>query len=528
MESTVSSEEYFARRSESLLQLEKEGKIELYPHKFNVTIELQDFRETYNRVENGVTLEDVTESVTGRIETKRDSSRKLHFFTILNNNVSLQVMSNMAQYEKGEEDFVFINTLLKRGDIIGITGHPTRTKTGELTILAKNIILLSPCYHNLPFTDKLVDMETRHRNRYLDLIVNTRQNQIYRMRAKVIKFIRDYYDQRGYVEVETPMMNIIPGGANARPFITYHNDLHSNMFLRIAPELFLKQCVIGGLNRVYEIGKNFRNEGIDLTHNPEYTAIETYCAYDDFFDVMKTTEELLSTMVKELTGNFVIDYVLKNGEKCQIDFTPPFRRVPMMSSLEEILNITFPTDFTSPEMHEFLVNLLKEKNLTCIPATVPKMLDTLVGEYLEPMLINPGFITEHPQIMSPLAKWHRKTKGLTERFELFVAGRELCNAYTELNNPFVQRATFLSEQTGRDAGDDEAQMVDESFCVSLEYGLPPTAGWGMGIVRLVMLLTQQTSIMEVILFPTMKPLDREKLIQRQMGVHLLIVRVRGV
>jgi lysyl-tRNA synthetase, class II len=518
---------YTKQRVETLEALERDGKLECYPHKFQVTCELTEFRAKYEALTNGQHLETEKVSVTGRISAVRASSSKLVFYTIHSNGATLQVIANLALY--GDNDaahFELMTTVvLKRGDVIGVTGHPARSKSGEPSVMATRVLLLSPCLHNLPHPNTLDDLETRHRNRHLDMIVNQRVAETFRMRARIISFIRRFYDSRGYVEVETPMMNIIPGGANARPFVTHHNDLHTNMFLRIAPELYLKQLVVGGLDRVYEIGKNFRNEGIDKTHNPEYTAIETYCAYDDYEDVIRSTELLLSSMVKELTGDYVINYTVPGSDDGEtppvthrIDFTPPFARYPMIKTLEEKLGVQFPVDLTTPETNTFLRELLAERGLRCgEPLTTVRLLDKLVGEYIEPLLVNPGFITDHPQITSPLAKWHRAQKGLTERFELFVAGRELCNAYTELNNPHVQRQMFQSEAKSREAGDDESQPVDEAFCVALEYGLPPTAGFGMGIDRLCMLLTNQQRIAEVILFPTLKPLEREREAQKQMA-----------
>jgi lysyl-tRNA synthetase, class II len=514
-----SNRNYYKNRVEQLTS--NLNKFECYPHKFEVTFQLNEFREKFSNLKDNESIEDMILSVAGRIISKRSSSSKLFFFTIKGNGETLQIMSNFNLYENKEEFFELNDSILKRGDIVGVTGYPTRTKTGELSIVPKKLILLSPCYHNLPHPNTLTDIETRYRNKHLDLIVNDKIAPIFITRAKILKFIRNFYDSKGYIEVETPTLNILPGGANARPFITHHNDLHMNMFLRIAPELYLKQLVVGGLDKVYEIGKNFRNEGIDLTHNPEYTAIETYCAYVDYNDIMKSTEELLSSMVLEIKGTYIIDYILKDGTPCKIDFTPPFKRYSMIETLEEKLNVKFPIDLYSDETTQFLKDLLNKLNLKCgEPLTTVRLLDKLVGEYIEPLLINPGFITDHPQITSPLAKWHRSKPGMTERFELFIAGRELCNAYTELNNPFKQREMFLSEQKGRDEGDDEAQVLDEAFCTSLEYALPPTGGFGMGIDRLCMLLSNQSSIKEVILFPTMKPLDKEREAQKQMAASV--------
>ena len=508
---------YYELRKATMKKLQEKG-VNVYPHKFDVTSTIPDFRSKYNYLGKEQQVDADVLQVAGRIVWKRTASSKLFFYEISGDGEILQVLVNFKLY-KDQDNFSDINDwVLKRGDIIGVVGVPCRSKSGELSILAHTLQLLSPCYHNLPHPNKLTDPETRYRARYLDLITNSNVANIFRTRSKIIKFIRNFFDSRGYMEVETPTMNVLPGGATAKPFVTHYNALHANMFLRIAPELYLKQLVIGGLNKVYEIGKNWRNESSDVTHNPEYTAIETYCAYVDYNDLMESTEELLSSMVLEITGSYKVESVMKNGEKRVIDFTPPFRRFPMIETLEQRLNVTFPADLASEETSSFLKDLLLKLNVSCgEPLTTARMLDKLVGEYIECDLINPGFITEHPQIMSPLAKWHRSKPGLTERFELFAAKFEICNSYTELNDPFKQRECFMSEKKGKDDGDDEAQPVDEPFCVALEHALPPTGGWGMGIDRLTMLLTGQSSIKEVILFPALKLTDSEKEAQKQLA-----------
>ncbi|KAL5115261.1 lysyl-tRNA synthetase [Pleosporales sp. CAS-2024a] len=505
-------DQYFEIRSHRINALRKSKDPNPYPHKFHATNQLPAFLRDYAHLKKGETEPDKEIRMGLRVITQRSASSSLHFYVCKAEGKSVQVMCQL-QESKADVPFSQQHEHIQRGDIIGVIGYPGRTSPkkggeGELSIFAREVILLAPSLRMLPtehFGYK--DQEQRYRNRHLDLIMNDSTRNTFITRTKIVKYIRKYLDDRGFLEVQTPMMNKIAGGATAKPFKTYHNELDMELYLRIAPELYLKQLVVGGLERVYEMGRQFRNEGIDLTHNPEFTTCEFYQAYADYEDVLAMTEEMVSGMVKEITGSYQTKFHTQSGEVMEVNWQRPWKRVNMIPALEEAVGEKFPpaNELHTKEANEFLQRILKKVNVDCSePRTNARMIDKLVGEYLESAAINPTFIVGHPEVI------HRDIPGLCERFEAFVCTKEICNAYTELNDPFDQRLRFEEQANQKDQGDDEAQLVDETFCQALEYGLPPTGGWGLGLDRMTMFLTDNYSIKEVLLFPFMKDVVEEK------------------
>ncbi|KAI9665819.1 MAG: lysyl-tRNA synthetase [Bathelium mastoideum] len=511
-EKDLTPNQYFEIRSRAINKLRENHQPNPYPHKFHVNTDLREFLKKYKDLKTGEHLKDVEVRIGARIYTKRESGANLRFYDVRAEGARIQIMCQ-SQESTSEVPFIEQHEHLRRGDIIGIKGYPGRTSPknraeGELSIFAQEVVLLSPCLHQLPSEHYgFKDQEQRHRRRYLDLIINDNTRNTFITRSKIIRYVRSFFDERDFVEVETPMMNQIAGGATAKPFVTFHNEYNQELFMRVAPELYLKELIVGGLERVYEIGRLFRNEGADLTHNPEFTSCEFYQAFADMYDIMEMTEDLVSGMVHHVTGGYNTTYHTQAGETFEINWAKPWKRIEMIPALEEATGKKFPPgdQLHTKETNDFLRGVLKKVKVECSPPqTNARMIDKLVGEFIEEKCVNPTFIVGHPQMMSPLAKYHRSNKGLCERFEAFVCKKEIVNAYTELNDPFDQRLRFEEQALQKAQGDDEAQLIDHTFLDALEHALPPTGGFGMGIDRMVMFLTDNYSIREVLTFPFVK------------------------
>ena len=478
-------------RKEKLDKLKEEGKDPYKITKFNRTHTSQEIKDNYDELEG----KDVT--IAGRIMAKRIMG-KASFCHIQDSEGKIQ--SYVSINDLGEESYkAFKEDDI--GDIIGITGFVFKTRTGEISIHAKEVTLLSKSLRPLPEKfHGLKDTDLRYRQRYVDLIVNPEVKDTFIKRTQIIKEMRKILDEKKYVEVETPILNTIPGGAAARPFITHHNSLDIDMYLRIATELYLKRLIVGGFDRVYEIGRIFRNEGMDIKHNPEFTTIELYQAYANLDDMMNLTEELVSKIAEKVLGTTKITY---QGQ--EIDLTPSWKRVTMIDAIKEVTGVDFNTITTDEEAQESA----KKAGVPVDPIKTTRgdIIAAFFDEKVEETLIQPTFIYEYPIENSPLAKKLESDERMTQRFELFIGGREYANAFAELNDPIDQYERFLAQVKQREAGDDEANMMDTDFVTALEYGMPPTGGMGMGIDRLVMLLTDEASIRDVLLFPTMKPLN---------------------
>ena len=477
-------------RKDKLKELQEQGKDPFEITKFNRTNSAGEIKANYEKFEN----KDVT--VAGRIIAKRIMG-KASFCTIQDSDEKIQ--SYVSINDLGEESYKAFKTW-DIGDIIGITGFVFKTRTEEISVHAKEVTLLSKSLRPLPEKfHGLKDVDLRYRQRYVDLIMNPEVKETFRKRSQIISEIRKILDEKGFLEVETPVLNTISGGATARPFITHHNTLNIPMYLRIATELNLKRLIVGGYDKVYEMGRIFRNEGMDIRHNPEFTTIELYAAYQNYHDMMDITEELFQKCAMKVCGTTRLTY-----QGTEIDLGGKWKRVTMIDSIKEACGVDFNTINTDEEA----VALAKERKLE-IPVgkeTRGHIISLFFDEYVEKTILQPTFIYDYPVEISPLAKRSPKDPRLTERFEVFIDGREYGNAFSELNDPIDQYERFKEEIAARENGDDEAGMMDEDFINALEYGMPPTGGLGIGIDRLVMLLTDSASIRDVLLFPTMKPL----------------------
>ncbi|MBP2691423.1 MAG: lysine--tRNA ligase [Muribaculaceae bacterium] len=444
--------------------------------------------------------------VAGRIMSRRIMG-KASFAELQDSHGRIQVYISRDDICPGEDKDMYnvvFKKLLDIGDFIGIEGYVFRTQTGEISVHARKLTVLSKSLRPLPIVkvkdgvtyDAFDDPELRYRRRYVDLVVNDGVKDIFLKRTKVYSSMREYFNNAGYIEVETPILQSIPGGASARPFITHHNALDIPLYLRIADELYLKRLIVGGFEGVYEFSKNFRNEGMDRTHNPEFTCMEIYVAYKDYNWMMDFTERMLEKICRDVNGSTEV----KVGDNV-ISFKAPFRRVTMIDSIQEHTGI----DITGMD-EEQLREVCRKLDIEVDPSFGKgKLIDEIFGEKCEGTYIQPTFITDYPIEMSPLTKRHRNNPELTERFELMVNGKELCNAYSELNDPIDQYERFVEQMRLGEKGDDEAMIIDHDFIRALEYGMPPTSGMGIGMDRLVMLMTGQTTIQEVLLFPQMRP-----------------------
>ena len=482
------------RRYEELEELKEKG-IEQFVYSYNVNSDSDDIKENYSEEKREV-------SIAGRLMAIRRMG-KASFAHIQDDRGRIQI------YLKKDDlgDIYNAFRLMDIGDIIGVEGFVFKTKTGEISVHATSLKLLTKSLRPLPIPkettdeqgnkvihDQFVDKELRYRQRYVDLVVNPKVKEVFIKRSKIISSMRSFLDASGYLEVETPALQPIYGGAAAKPFITHHNALDTKLYLRIADELYLKRLIVGGFNGVYEISKDFRNEGMDKTHNPEFTMMELYVPYKDYEWMMNFVEEMLEKVCMTVNGKLEF-----TSEGKTINFSRPWKRISMVDALKEktgfdILTVTY----------DELRNFAMENDIE-VKKGKPKQIDEIFSVLVQPELIQPTFIVDYPVEISPLAKQHRSKPGLVERFEGYVGGREICNAFSELNDPIDQRKRFEGQAKLREEGDEEAHQVDEDFLRALEYGMPPTAGLGIGIDRLVMLLTDQSSIRDVIFFPQMKP-----------------------
>lgn len=475
-------------RRQKLSDLQQQGKDPFNIVKYNVTHKTKEITDSFEE------LEGKTVSLAGRLMAKRGMG-KSSFCDLQDRDGKIQLFFRVN--DLGEEVYEEFKRL-DIGDIIGVNGTVFKTRMGEISVRVQEYTLLSKSLRPLPEKfHGLKDTDIRYRQRYLDLIVNPDVKNTFIMRSKIISAIRNFLDNRGFIEVETPILNIIPGGANARPFITHHNTLDLDMYLRIAPELYLKRLIVGGMEKVYELGRMFRNEGMSVKHNPEFSLLEVYEAYTDYHGMMELTEALYIHVADNVLGTRKFEY---QGQ--EIDLSLPWARLTMTEAVKKYSDV----DFDAISSDEEAISAAKEKGINLEgKATKGEILNLFFEEFVEDKLIQPTFILDYPVEVSPLTKRKPDKPELTERFELFITGREMANAYSELNDPIDQKERFLAQVKKREQGDEEANMMDDDYVLALEHGLPPTGGLGVGIDRLVMLFTNSFSIRDVLLFPTMKP-----------------------
>lgn len=489
------------QRIEKCDELRKCG-INPYPHYIKKQMSIKNFREKYSFILENPEKKDesINAILSGRIKLLRNAGKAV-FANIEDESGSLQIYFNKNAL--GEEYFEQVRKYIEVGDIILVKGYPFVTKTGEFSIHLKELKLVSKSI--IPLPEKfhgLTDIELRYRQRYLDMIMNPQVRQTFKARSQIVSTMRKFFEQKGFLEVETPMMHEIAGGANAKPFITHHNALGIDRYLRIAPELFLKRLIVGGFEAVFEMNRNFRNEGMDLTHNPEFSMLEFYWAYHDYHDLMSLTEELINTLRESLNLDETIEY---DGEK--INLKAPFAKIPYKKALVEIGKLDEKILKDKNAILEKLKNDGFEANSNL---SLGHLHAELFDNYVEDKLINPTFITHYPIEISPLSRRSDEDPNIAERFEFFIAGREIANGFNELNDPLDQYARFQKQIQAKNEGDEEAHEMDEDYVRALGYAMPPTAGQGIGIDRLVMLFTNNTSIRDVILFPAMKPIKKKE------------------
>lgn len=492
-DSTVEQEIMDARRAK-LAALAAAGT-EPYPFRADVTCNLGEMRAQYESIDDGTETNDEYQ-LAGRLMAKRGHGKVL-FCDLRDRSGKVQLHVTLDRL--GDADFELFSDL-DLGDWIAVTGTAMKTRRGEVSLAVSGFALLAKCIRPLPEKfHGLTDIETRLSRRYLDLVMNESTMATFVLRSKVVSAIRRFLEDRGYLEVETPVLQPIYGGAAARPFVTHHNELDQQLFLRVATELYLKRLIVGGLDKVYEIGKNFRNEGVSFKHNPEFTMIELYEAYADYNDIMELFEQMVHYVAVETCGSSTVTSG-DGDDAVEIDFTTPWNRETLRDSILKRAEI----DIYASSEDDLRERLERDDVDTSHDKTWAQLVDHLLSKYVEPFLIQPTFLTDYPIELSPFAKKSRENPEIVERFECFVGGMELSNAFSELNDPADQYERFMSQGKARDAGDDTAEQLDEDYIRALEYGLPPTGGLGMGIDRLTMLLAGQRSIREVILFPARK------------------------